>query len=90
MLGGGREDALLLEEAEEWDSDARAVMRVLTTQMGLVMSTVAEPAIAPATIDSRVVSLVLAREERMAARSKKERVHSYPGNWIEPVSGFAL
>jgi hypothetical protein len=36
-------------------SDLRAVMRVLTTQMGLVINTVAEPAIAPAAIDSRVV-----------------------------------
>lgn len=37
------------------DSDLRAVMRVFTTQMGLVMRTVAEPARAPAAMDSRVL-----------------------------------
>lgn len=60
------------------DEDWRAVMRVLTTQMGFVMRTVAEPAIAPARMDSRVVSFLDAREVRIAARSKKARVHSYP------------
>lgn len=63
---------------EEEDSDWRAVMRVLTTQMGLVIRTVALPAMAPAIMDSIVVSFLEAREERMAARSKKARVHSYP------------
>ena len=60
------------------DSDCRAVMRVLTTQIGLVIRTVADPAMAPASIDSRVVSLVEVRLRR-AAREKKARVHSYPG-----------
>lgn len=54
-------------------------MRVLTTQMGFVSSTVAEPAMAPAIIDSMVVSFMLARPDLRAAFSKKERVHSYPG-----------
>lgn len=63
-----------------WDegSDCLAVMRVLTTQMGFVIRTVALPAIAPAIMDSMVVSFLEAREERMAARSKNARVHSYP------------
>ena len=60
------------------DSDCRAVIRVLTTQIGFVMSTVALPAMAPAIIDSTVVSLEKARADLIAARSKKERVHSYP------------
>ncbi len=63
-------------EAEEWD--CRAVMRVLTTQIGFVISTVAEPAMAPAIMDSMVVSFFEALEDRIAARSKKSRVHSYP------------
>ena len=62
------------EESLDW----RAVMRVLTTQIGLVMRTVAEPARAPASMDSRVVRDLETRPERMAARSKKARVHSYP------------
>lgn len=45
--------------------------------MGFVMRTVAEPAMAPAIMDSMVVSLEEAREDFMAARSKNERVHSY-------------
>lgn len=53
-------------------------MRVLTTQMGLVRSTVAEPAMAPAIMDSAVVSFIEARPALRAAFSKKERVHSYP------------
>lgn len=59
------------------DSDLRAVMRVLMTQMGLVMSTVAAPARAPAIIDSAVVSFLDARFALRAAFSKKLRVHSY-------------
>ena len=59
-------------------SDWRAVMRVLTTQIGFVISTVADPAMAPAIMDSRVVSFSLARPALRAARSKVERVHSYP------------
>ena len=62
----------------EDDSDWRAVILVLTTHIGFVIRTVALPAIAPATIDSTVVSFLDARELRMAARSKKARVHSYP------------
>jgi hypothetical protein len=59
-------------------SDLRVVMRVLTTQMGFVMRTVALPARAPAIMDSSVVSLDEARPALSAAFSKKERVHSYP------------
>ena len=66
------------DDADEWDS--RAVMRVLTTQIGFVMRTVAEPAIAPARMDSTVVNFEEAREDFIAARSKKARVHSYPGD----------
>lgn len=72
----------------EEDSDWRAVMRVLTTQMGLVMRTVALPAMAPAIMDSIVVSFLEAREERMAARSKKARVHSYPFVESSQLPGF--
>lgn len=60
------------------DSDFRAVMRVLMTQIGFVMRTVALPASAPASMDSRVVSLEDARPALSAAFSKKDRVHSYP------------
>ena len=42
-------------------SRLRAVMRVFTTQMGLVQNTVAEPASAPAAIDSSVVRRLLRR-----------------------------
>ena len=63
------------EEEPAW----RVVIRVLTTHIGFVMRTVALPAIAPAIIDSIVVSFLDAREVRIAARSKKARVHSYPG-----------
>ncbi len=61
------------------ESDWRAVILVLTTHIGLVMRTVALPAIAPAIIDSIVVSFFDARELRIAAPSNKARVHSYPG-----------
>lgn len=61
----------------------RAVMRVLTTQMGLVMRTVAEPARAPAAMASRVVSLLRERPDLRAAFSKAARDHSYPGrDWV--------
>lgn len=56
----------------------RAVMRVLTTQIGLVIRTVAEPARAPAAMDSRVVSLERERPDLVAAFSKAARDHSYP------------
>lgn len=69
----------LLPGSVSLDSDLRAVMRVLTTQMGLVMRTVALPAMAPAIIDSMVVSFFEARPDLMAAFSKPARVHSYPG-----------
>lgn len=89
VAGGGSDDdsppsfppvLLALEEGgDEEGADSRAVIRVLTTQIGFVISTVAEPAIAPAIIDSTVVSFMLVREgDRAAARSKKARVHSYP------------
>jgi hypothetical protein len=61
------------------ESFLRVVMRVLTTQMGFVRRTVAEPAMAPAIMDSMVVSFMLARPDLRAAFSKNERVHSYPG-----------
>ena len=60
------------------DSAVRAVILVLITQIGLVMSTVALPAIAPAIMDSTVVSFWEARRERRAARENRSRVHSYP------------
>ena len=60
------------------DGASRAVMRVLTTQIGFVIRTVAEPAIAPAIIDSIVVSFFEARPAFRAARSNPARVHSYP------------
>lgn len=76
VLGPGRDASSVdVDEEEDWE---RAVIRVLTTQMGFVMRTVALPAMAPAIMDSMVVSFLEAREERMAARSKKARVHSYP------------
>lgn len=56
-----------------------AVMRVLITQIGLVIRTVALPAMAPAIMDSTVVSFCDARPDRRAAREKRARVHSYPG-----------
>lgn len=72
-----------VEDAEEEEEEA--VMRVLITQIGLVMRTVAEPARAPQSIDSTVVRDLLARLVRRAARVKRERVHSYPlflSSWI--------
>ncbi len=77
FLGGGEDwtDGVGREEVGDW----RAVMRVFMTQIGFVIRTVAEPARAPAIMDSMVVSFFEAREERMAARSKKARVRSYPG-----------
>ena len=77
MEGVGR------DSFSEGDSDCRAVMRVLMTQIGFVIRTVAEPAMAPAIMDSRVVSFLEAREVRIAARSKKARVHSYPSHQID-------
>ena len=52
-------------------------MRVLMTQMGFVMMTVALPAIAPAIIDSIVVSFLDARPALIAAFSNPDLVHSY-------------
>lgn len=69
------------------DSDLRVVMRVLTTQMGFVIKTVALPAMAPAIMDSTVVSLEEARPALRAAFSKKERVHSYPREDQHAVPG---
>lgn len=74
VAGSGNES--LSSAAEE--EDFRAVMRVLTTQMGFVIRTVALPAMAPAIMDSIVVRFLEARDERTAARSKNARVHSYP------------
>ena len=59
------------------DSVLRAVIRVFTTQMGLVTNTVILPAIAPAIIDSTAVSLFEARPAFSAAFSNAPRVHSY-------------
>lgn len=72
-------------DGREEGSDCRVVIRVLTTQIGLVIRTVAEPAMAPAIIDSTVVSFLEARELFIAARSKKARVHSYPDH-IDNIS----
>lgn len=66
-----------LSSSPAWASRLRVVMRVLTTQMGLVMTTVAEPARAPAIMDSTVVRRRVARPALAAADSKKARVHSY-------------
>lgn len=55
------------------DSDFRAVMRVLTTQIGLVINTVALPASAPAAIDSSVLSLFF-----FVVLWKNARENSYP------------
>ena len=76
---GFSDDVEVVGRSEEAESDWRAVILVLTTHIGFVMRTVALPAIAPAIIDSIVVSFLDARELRTAARSKKARVHSYPG-----------
>jgi hypothetical protein len=73
-----RVDGALVDVDVVSSEDFRAVMRVLTTQMGFVMSTVALPAMAPAMMDSSVVRRADAREDFRAAREKKERVHSYP------------
>lgn len=77
FLGGGEDwtDGVGREEVGDW----RAVMRVFMTQIGFVIRTVAEPARAPAIMDSTVVSFLEARPARIAARSKAARVHSYPG-----------
>ena len=75
VAGGGKVPE---DEGEDEGELCLAVIRVFTTQMGFVMKTVAEPAIAPANIDSKVVRFLLALEVRIAARMKKERVHSYP------------
>lgn len=53
------------------------VTLVLTTQIGFVNSTVADPASAPAIMLSRVVRFLLARPALMAAFSNAARVHSY-------------
>jgi hypothetical protein len=50
---------------------------VLTTQIGFVSMTVADPAIAPAIMDSMVVSFFEARPAVTAAFSNPDRVHSY-------------
>ena len=54
-----------------------AVILVLTTQIGLVIRTVALPARAPAMMLSMVVSFFEARPARVAARSNPALVHSY-------------
>ena len=77
FLGGFSDSIAGPGRSELEDSDCRAVMRVLTTQIGFVISTVALPAMAPAIMDSRVVSFWEARVRR-AAREKNARVHSYP------------
>lgn len=74
-----------VEDDEEEEEEEEAVMRVLITQIGFVMRTVAEPARAPQSMDSTVVRDLLARLVRRAARVKRERVHSYPlflPSWI--------
>ena len=66
------------DDDEEEEEEEEAVMRVLTTQIGFVMRTVAEPARAPQSMDSTVVRDLLARLVCRAARVKRARVHSYP------------
>lgn len=68
------------------EGDSRAVILVFMTQIGFVIRTVAEPAIAPAIMDSIVVSFFDARPALTAARSKPARVHSYPAR-TRSVSG---
>lgn len=68
--------------------EEEAVMRVLITQIGFVMRTVADPARAPQSMDSTVVRALLARLVRRAARVKRERVHSYP--LFSPLMGCEL
>ena len=65
----GDDDREVEEEGEA------AVMRVLMTQIGFVISTVALPANAPASIDSMVESFCDSRPARL---EKTARVHSYP------------
>lgn len=60
------------------DACLRAVMRVFTTHIGLVSSTVAVPAIAPANMDSRAVRFSLVRPDFKAVFRRRLRVHSYP------------
>lgn len=71
------EELLVVVVGREEEGEA-AVMRVLITQIGFVMRTVAEPARAPQSMDSTVVRVLLARLVRRAARMKRDRVHSYP------------
>lgn len=73
-----------VEDDEEEEEEA--VMRVLITQIGFVMRTVADPARAPQSMDSTVVRDLVARLVRRAAWVKRERVHSYPlfpPSWAE-------
>ena len=71
----GRSD---FSSRETEDSDERAVIRVLTTQIGFVRSTVKDPAMAPQSMDSAVVSRLDTRPALSAAVSRNERVYSYP------------
>lgn len=65
-------EALAESASSRWR--VRVVMRVLMTQMGFVMMTVAEPARAPAKMDSRAVSFL--REWR-SGLVKNARAYSY-------------
>ncbi len=77
-MEGFRGDFSVPPGRDDSEGAVRAVMRVLITQIGFVISTVALPAKAPANMDSRVVSFLFARPVRMAPRAKRSRVHSYP------------
>jgi len=89
-FGGAEVDGAGRSVEGDSGEDCRAVMRVFMTQIGFVISTVAEPAIAPQSMDSRVVSFWEVRDARWAARWRKLRVDSYPGegDQLSSVSGI--
>lgn len=89
-FGGAEVDGAGRSVEGDSGEDCRAVMRVFMTQIGFVIRTVAEPAVAPQSMDSRVVSFWEVREARWAARWRKLRVLSYPGegDQLSSVSGI--
>ena len=82
--------AALLLDGDSPSADFRAVIRVFTTHIGFVMSTVALPAIAPAMIDSTVVSFRDARPALKAALSNATLVHSYPVDQSDAKHAYDL
>lgn len=89
-FGGAEVDGAGRSVEGDSGEDCRAVMRVFMTQIGFVIRTVAEPAVAPQSMDSRVVSFWEVRDARWAARWRKLRVDSYPGegDQLSSVSGI--